>query len=67
MDAVFPHSFLNFESGSHYVVQAGLEFEIFLLQPPKCWDDRRVLWHLARVCWGDEDVLEFHSGECVTL
>jgi hypothetical protein len=27
-----------FETGSHDVVQAGLELTIFLLQPPECWD-----------------------------
>jgi hypothetical protein len=27
-----------FETGSHYVAQVGLKFEIFLLQLPKCWD-----------------------------
>jgi hypothetical protein len=31
-----------FETGSHDVVQAGLELTIFLLQPPECWDYRYV-------------------------
>jgi hypothetical protein len=30
-----------FETGSPYVAQADPEFEIFLSQPPKCWDYRK--------------------------
>jgi hypothetical protein len=29
-----------FETGSHYVSQAGLQLERVLPQPPECWDDR---------------------------
>jgi hypothetical protein len=32
-----------FETGSWYVVQAGLELAIFLLQTPECWDYRHNL------------------------
>ncbi|EHB07938.1 hypothetical protein GW7_16975, partial [Heterocephalus glaber] len=33
--------FFVFETGSHYVVQAGLKLTVILLpQPPKCWDYR---------------------------
>jgi hypothetical protein len=29
-----------FETGSHYVSQAGLELTVLLPQPPECWDYR---------------------------
>jgi hypothetical protein len=32
-----------FETGSHYVPQAGLELMILLPQPPQCWDYRDIL------------------------
>jgi hypothetical protein len=31
-------SFVLFETGSHYVAQAGLELLILLAQPAECWD-----------------------------
>jgi hypothetical protein len=34
--------FVFFERGSFYVVQASLEFEILLPQPPGCWNYRQV-------------------------
>jgi hypothetical protein len=33
---------LFFETGFHYVAQAGLKLAILLLQLPKCWDYRCV-------------------------
>jgi hypothetical protein len=30
--------FIYFDTESHYVVQADLELEILLPQPPECWD-----------------------------
>jgi hypothetical protein len=33
-------AFCFLETGSHYVVQAGLELVILLPQPPKHWDSR---------------------------
>jgi hypothetical protein len=35
-----------FETGSHYVAQAGLDFAILLL-PPKYWDNMSASPHLA--------------------
>jgi hypothetical protein len=35
-----------FETGSHYVPQAGLGLSILLPQPPECWDYRNVPPHL---------------------
>jgi hypothetical protein len=29
---------LIFETGSNYIAQSGLEFAVFLPQPPECWD-----------------------------
>jgi hypothetical protein len=41
------YSFFLFESGSCQVAQAGLEFTIFLPQPPEYWDLRRAPPRLA--------------------
>jgi hypothetical protein len=37
--------FLSFETGFHYVAQAGLELVILLPQPPKCWYNRHAPPH----------------------
>jgi hypothetical protein len=42
--------YLFFETGSSYVVQAGLNLGIFLLSPPKCCEYRLVPPHLPRTC-----------------
>jgi hypothetical protein len=39
--------FVCFETGSHYIAQAGLELTILLLLPPQCWDYRLVPLLLA--------------------
>jgi hypothetical protein len=39
----------SFETGSHCVAQADLEFEILLLQSSECSDCRRVPPHLAKI------------------
>jgi hypothetical protein len=35
------------ETRSHYMVQVALELEIFLPQPPECWDYRCAPPHTA--------------------
>lgn len=39
-------SILVFNTGYHYVVQAGLELKIFLshVHVPRCWDALNMLW-----------------------
>jgi hypothetical protein len=37
------------ERGTCYVAQAGIKLNIFLLQPPDCWDYRCASPHPARV------------------
>jgi hypothetical protein len=39
-----------------HVVQAGFKLEILLFQPPKCWDYRLVLPHLALVNFCKEKI-----------
>jgi hypothetical protein len=49
---------LFFETGSHYVAQAGLELSILLPQPPECWDSKSALPRLAfKFCCNTGDLL----------
>jgi hypothetical protein len=42
-----------FETGSHYVTQAGFKLPILPPQPPECWDYKQ---HLARFTFKVEKV-----------
>jgi hypothetical protein len=52
------------ESGSHYVVQAGLELMILLPQPPICWDYRRVSLYPTQVrLWAQNQAMEYTTTQ----
>jgi hypothetical protein len=40
-----------FETGSHFVAQAGLKLSVLLPQPPECWDYGHAPPHAAEKCY----------------